>query len=101
MSRRCVISGKAVLYGNNVSHANNKSRRRFLPNLQEVSFMSEALGRSIPLRLSTNAIRTVERHGGLDAYLVLTSSLKLAPELIRLKKTIQKRHHEAKPSPVS
>ena len=90
MSRRCAISGKAVLYGNNVSHANNKSRRRFLPNLQETSFMSEALGRLVRLRLSTNAIRTVEFHGGLDAYLTTTSSLKLTPELIRLKKIIQK-----------
>ena len=90
MSRRCAISGKAVLYGNNVSHANNKSRRRFLPNLQETSFMSEALGRLVRLRLSTNAIRTVEFHGGLDAYLTTTSSLKLTPELVRLKKIIQK-----------
>jgi len=90
MSRRCAISGKAVLYGNNVSHANNKSRRRFLPNLQETSFMSEALGRLVRLRLSTNAIRTVEFHGGLDAYLTSTSSLKLTPELVRLKKVIQK-----------
>ena len=90
MSRRCAISGKAVLYGNNVSHANNRSRRRFLPNLQETSFMSEALGRLVRLRLSTNAIRTVEFHGGLDAYLTTTSSLKLTPELIRLKKIIQK-----------
>lgn len=90
MSRRCAISGKAVLYGNNVSHANNKSRRRFLPNLQETSFMSEALGRLVRLRLSTNAIRTVEFHGGLDAYLMSESSLKLSPELVRLKKVIQK-----------
>ncbi|MBM3632815.1 MAG: 50S ribosomal protein L28 [Alphaproteobacteria bacterium] len=90
MSRRCAISGKAVLYGNNVSHANNKSRRRFLPNLQETSFMSEALGRLVRLRLSTNAIRTVEFHGGIDAYLTTSSSLKLTPELVRLKKIIQR-----------
>ena len=99
MSRRCAISGKAVLYGNNVSHANNKSRRRFLPNLQETSFMSEALGRLVRLRLSTNAIRTVEFHGGLDAYLMTTSSLKLTPELTRLKKIIQK-HAVASALPV-
>lgn len=91
MSRRCAISGKAVLYGNNVSHANNKSRRRFLPNLQETSFMSETLGAMVRLRLSTNAIRTVEFHGGLDSYLTAASSLKLTPELVRLKKIIQKR----------
>lgn len=90
MSRRCAISGKAVLYGNNVSHANNKSRRRFLPNLQETSFMSETLGRMVRLRLSTNAIRTVEFHGGLDAYLTSSSSTKLTPTLVRLKKIIQK-----------
>jgi large subunit ribosomal protein L28 len=90
MSRRCTISGKAVLYGNNVSHANNKSRRRFLPNLQETSCMSEALGRSVRLRLSTNAIRTIEFHGGLDAYLTKASTLKLSPEMVRLKKTIEK-----------
>ncbi|MGV8948867.1 MAG: 50S ribosomal protein L28 [Candidatus Paracaedibacter sp.] len=90
MARRCGISGKAVLYGNNVSHAKNKSRRRFLPNLQEASFMSESLGRMVRLRLSTNAIRTVEFHGGLDAFLTQASSLKLAPEILRLKKTIKK-----------
>jgi large subunit ribosomal protein L28 len=99
MSKRCAISGKAVLYGNNVSHANNKSRRRFLPNLQETSFMSEALGRLVRLRLSTNAIRTVEFHGGLDAYLTTTSSLKLTPELVRLKKIIQR--HAAAPVPAA
>lgn len=90
MARRCGISGKAVLYGNNVSHAKNKSRRRFLPNLQEASFMSESLGRMVRLRLSTNAIRTIEFHGGLDAFLTQASSLKLAPELVQLKKTIKK-----------
>ena len=96
MSRRCAISGKAVLYGNKVSHANNKSRRRFLPNLQETSFMSESLGRIVRLRLSTNAIRTVEFHGGLDAYLMKVSFAKLTPELIRLKKVIQKHTIEVK-----
>lgn len=98
MSRRCAISGKAVLYGNNVSHANNKSRRRFLPNLQETSFMSETLGRMIRLRLSTNAIRTVEFHGGIDAFLIKSSSSKLTPDLVRLKKTIEK---HAKISPTA
>ena len=97
MSRRCAISGKAVLYGNNVSHANNKTRRRFLPNLQETSFMSEALGRLIRLRLSTNAIRTVEHHGGIDAFLTRSSTLKLTPELIRLKKVIQKHTKASNP----
>ena len=91
MSRRCEVSGKAVMYGNNVSHANNKTRRRFLPNLQEISLTSEALGRIVRMRLSTNAIRTIEFHGGLDAYLLKSSSLKLTPVLNKLKKIIHKR----------
>jgi large subunit ribosomal protein L28 len=91
MARRCAITGKGVLTGNNVSHANNKSRRRFLPNLQEVSFISEALGRRVRMRLSTNAIRTIEFHGGLDAYLTKASATKLTPEIAKLKKAIIKR----------
>jgi len=100
MSRRCVISGKAVLYGNNVSHANNKTRRRFLPNLQKTSFMSESLGHMVRLRLSTNAIRTIEFHGGLDAYLAQASTLKLPSELVRLKKNIQKHIAGSQPTSV-
>lgn len=91
MARRCMLTGKGVQSGNNVSHANNKTRRRFLPNLQKVSLLSNVLNRSIQLRLSTNALRTVEFHGGLDAYLTQVSSVKLAPELLKLKKVIQKR----------
>ena len=90
MSRRCAITGKGVQSGNNVSHANNKSRRRYLPNLQEASFMSEVLGRSIRLRLSTTGIRTIEFHGGIDAFLIRSSSLRLTPEIARLKKIIKK-----------
>jgi large subunit ribosomal protein L28 len=70
MSRRCQITGKGVLTGNNVSHANNKTRRRFLPNLQETSLLSETLGLAVRMRLSTRAIRTVEHNGGIDAYLL-------------------------------
>ena len=91
MARRCAMTQKGVLTGNNVSHANNKSRRRFLPNLQEVSLMSEILGRAIRLRLSTNAIRTVEFHGGLDAYLLRAKSTNLDTNIARLQKVI-KRH---------
>lgn len=91
MARKCMLTGKGVLSGNNVSHANNKTRRRFLPNLQQVSLLSNALGRSVRLRLSTNALRTVEFHGGLDAYLTKVSSVNLAPALLKLKKIIQKR----------
>lgn len=90
MARRCAVTQKGVLTGNNVSHANNKSRRRFLPNLQNVSFMSEILGRTIRLRLSTNAIRTIEHHGGLDAFLLREKADKLDADIVRLQKVIKK-----------
>ena len=96
MAKRCAVTGKGVLSGNNVSHANNKSRRRFLPNLQEVSFMSETLGRSIRLRLSTNAIRTIEHNGGLDSFLMKAKTAKLDNKVARLKKIIAKHKAEAK-----
>jgi large subunit ribosomal protein L28 len=70
MARRCELTGKAVLTGNNVSHANNRSRRRFLPNLCTVSLLSEALDRKVRLRISAAALRTVEHRGGLDAFLL-------------------------------
>ena len=70
MSRRCFLTGKGVLVGNNVSHANNKTKRRFLPNLQQASVLSDALGQPVRLRLTTRAIRTIEHNGGLDAYLL-------------------------------
>ena len=89
MSRRCFITGKGVLVGNNVSHANNKTRRRFLPNLQETSLLSEALGHAVRLRLSTNGIRTIEHNGGLDAYLLATSDAKLTPDARRLKRRVE------------
>lgn len=91
MARRCAITGKGVLSGNNVSHAKNKSRRRFLPNLQDASLMSEVLGRAVRLRLSTRALRTVEFHGGLDAFLKRTPVSKLDTEMARLKKTVAAR----------
>ncbi len=90
MPRRCALTGKGVLFGHKVSHANNKSNRRYLPNLQNVSFLSEALGRTISLRLSTRAIRTVEFHGGLDPYLITTPNRKLTSEILPLKKVILK-----------
>jgi large subunit ribosomal protein L28 len=88
MSRRCQITGKGVLTGNNVSHANNKSRRRFLPNLQETSLLSDILGSSVRLRVSTNGIRTVEHNGGLDAFLLSTPNRKLPTEAQVLKRRI-------------
>ncbi|HXT79067.1 MAG TPA: 50S ribosomal protein L28 [Acetobacteraceae bacterium] len=90
MSRRCEITGKGVLSGNNVSHANNKTRRRFLPNLQETSLLSDILGHAVRLRLSTRAIRTVEHNGGIDAFLLGTPNAKLPPEAAALKRRIER-----------
>lgn len=90
MARRCGITGKGVMSGNNVSHANNKTRRRFLPNLQEQSFFSDVLGTSIQIRLTTNGIRTIEHNGGLDAFLLGTPDRRLPAEAITLKKRIAK-----------
>jgi len=90
MSRRCEITGKGVLSGNNVSHANNKTRRRFLPNLQITSLLSDILGLSVRMRLSTRAIRTVEHSGGIDAFLLGTSNTKLTIEGKALKRRIEK-----------
>ena len=88
MSRRCEITGKAVLAGNNVSHANNKTRRRFLPNLQPASLLSDALGHAVTLRLSTRGIRTVERNGGIDAFLLGTPNSRLPATALTLKRRI-------------
>ena len=88
MSRRCDITGKGVLSGNNVSHANNKTRRRFLPNLQVTSLLSETLGQSLRLRLSTRAIRTIEHNGGIDAYLLGMNASKLTERGRELKRKI-------------
>ena len=95
MSRRCELTGKGVQYGNNVSHANNKTRRRYLPNLQQVSLMSEVLGRTVHLRVSVAAIRSVEHRGGLDAFLMDTRNAELSLELRRLKKQILKASEKA------
>lgn len=88
MSMKCELTGKIYQSGNNVSHAKNRTKRRFLPNLQNISFISEKLGRKIQLRVATSTIRTVEKKGGLDEYLLNTSSTKLPPEAIKLKKLI-------------
>ena len=95
MSRRCELSGKAVQAGNTVSHANNKARRRFLPNLNQVTLISDALGRTVRLRLSTNGIRSVEHRGGLDAFLVKARDSELSPDVARLKKRILKLRAQA------
>jgi large subunit ribosomal protein L28 len=90
MSRRCEITGKGVLSGNNVSHANNKTRRRFLPNLQETTLLSDILGADVKLRMSTRGIRTVEHNGGIDAFLLTTNNSKLPEEAKVLKRRILK-----------
>jgi large subunit ribosomal protein L28 len=89
MARRCSLTGKGVQTGNNVSHAHNKTRRRFLPNLQEASLMSESLGTTVRLRVSMNALRTIEHKGGLDAFLLDAKAAQLPIELRRLKKRVQ------------
>ena len=88
MSNRCQLTGKTYLSGNNVSHAKNRTKRRFLPNLQKISFMSEKLGKSIQLKVAVSAIRTVEKKGGLDEYLLNTSNTKLPLEAQKIKKQI-------------
>lgn len=90
MARRCAITGKGVQTGNNVSHANNKTRRRFLPNLQETSLISEGLGVPVRLRLSVNGLRTIEHNGGLDAFLLSTADTKLTDEAIKVKRRLKK-----------
>jgi len=89
MTRRCELSGKTVQVGNNVSHANNKTKRRFLPNLQVSSVLSDALGLPVRLRLTPRAIRTIEHNGGIDAYLLDTNDSKLSPEMKTLKKRVR------------
>ena len=91
MSRRCELTGKTPQSGNNVSHANNKTRRRFLPNLCQVTLLSDALGRSVPLRISAHALRSVEHAGGLDAFLAKAKEPDLSPRARLLKRQIAKR----------
>lgn len=91
MSRACELTGKTVQYGNNVSHANNKSRRRFLPNLCNVTLISDTLEKSYRLRVSANALRSVEHRGGLDAYLIKSGDKELSQRARLLKRQIEKK----------
>ncbi len=95
MARRCAITGKGVQTGNNVSHANNKTRRRFLPNLQETSLLSDALGQMVRLRLTVHAIRTIEHNGGLDAFLLKAKNDDLSPKMLELKRQLVKKQDKA------
>ncbi len=91
MARICELTGKGRQVGHNVSHANNKTKRTFLPNLQNVTLMSESLGTSVKLRVSTNGLRSVEHVGGLDNWLAKTSAEKLSLKARRLKRDIAKK----------
>ena len=88
MSRRCELTGKGVLTGNRVSHSNIKTRRRYLPNLQNVTLQSEALGRSFRLRVAASALRTVDHRGGLDAFLAKAKDGDLSPKALKIKQDI-------------
>ena len=94
MSRECELTGKAVLTGNNVSHANNKTKRRFLPNLVKVTLISETLNRNVKLRISANALRSVEHRGGLDAFLLKADAGELSQRARLLKKQVAKKLEE-------
>ena len=95
MSRICELTGKGRQVGHNVSHANNKTKRTFLPNLQNVTLISDSLGRQVKLRVSTAGLRSVEHVGGLDNWLTKTSNDKLSLKARRLKREIAKKQGEA------
>src|ERR1700758_676587 len=91
MSRRCELTAKGPLVGHKVSHSNIKTKRRFLPNLCNVTFISDALGRNVRLRVSTNAIKSVDHNGGLDAFLLKARAADLSPRALDLKRQIEKK----------
>ncbi len=96
MSRRCMVTGKAMMTGNNVSHAQNKTRRQFLPNIQDTSVYSETLKRNVKIRASAAGLRTIEHKGGLDAWLLGTAPTKLDPAMRPVRKQIEKAQAAAK-----
>ena len=96
MSRVCDLTGKGPLVGHRVSHSNIKSKRRFLPNLLNVTLISDALGRSVKLRISAHALKTVDHRGGLDAFLKKAHADELSPKALKLKREIEKKTAEAK-----
>jgi large subunit ribosomal protein L28 len=91
MSRRCELTGKGAQVGHKVSHSNRKTKRRFLPNLLNVTVMSDALGRSVKLRVSANALKTIDHRGGLDAFLIKAKDAELSPRVLDLKRQIKKK----------
>ncbi|WP_050522960.1 50S ribosomal protein L28 [Pseudorhodobacter wandonensis] len=90
MSRVCELSGKGPMTGNTVSHAKNRNRRRFLPNLNDVTLLSDVLGQSFSLRISAAALRTVDHRGGFDAFLAKAKNDELSPKALKIKKEIEK-----------
>ena len=90
MSRVCELTGKGPMSGNTISHANNKSRRRFLPNLNEVTMISDVLGQSFKFRVTAAALRSVDHRGGLDAYLAKAKDEELSANALKVKKDIAK-----------
>lgn len=95
MARRCELTGKAVMSGNNVSHANNRTRRRFLPNLNNVTLMSETLEQKVSLKVSSSALRTVEHRGGLDAFLLKAKEAELSDRAKLIKRQLERKLAEA------
>ena len=95
MSRRCELTGKGALVGHRVSHSNIKTKRRFLPNLFNVTMISEALGRSVKLRVSANAIKSVDHRGGLDAFLLKAKDDELSGKALDIKRQVVKKRAEA------
>ena len=91
MSRRCALTGKGPMTGHKVSHSNIKTKRRFMPNLVNVTLISDSLGRSFKLRISANALKTVDHRGGLDAFLMKARNEELAPKVRELKREIVKK----------
>lgn len=90
MARKCAISGKGVMVGNNVSHANNKTRRTFRPNVQHATLLSDVLGVKVRLKLTAQGLRTIEHNGGLDSYLLNTGASRLTDEAVKLKRRIER-----------
>jgi large subunit ribosomal protein L28 len=90
MAKRCDITKKGVLVGNKVSHSNHKTKKRFEPNIKSISLLSDALGRFVRLNIATNTIRSIDKNGGLDNFLLKTSNTKLGDEALKVKKKIKK-----------
>jgi large subunit ribosomal protein L28 len=101
MSRRCELTLKGPQVGHKVSHSNHKTKRRFLPNLVNVTFLSDALGRGVRMRVCTNAVKSVDHRGGFDAYLIKAKEHELSQKAVLLKRAIEKKTPAAEAAPVS